>query len=79
MFKIELGKEVKAIVTGFTGIVMSRSECLYGCNRYHIQPKVGTDGKIIDGYWFDEDDIEVVGDGVKKTIRNTGGMISRTH
>jgi len=52
MFKIELGKEVKAKVTGLVGITTSRSECLYGCNRYYIQPKVGEDKKVPDGWWF---------------------------
>ena len=77
MFKVELGKEVKAKVTGLVGVVTSRSECLYGCNRYFIQPKVGEDKKVPDGWWVDEDDVEVIGQGVAKVAKHTGGPMSK--
>lgn len=64
MFKHELGKKAKDIVTGFEGIITSRSEFLTGCNRYGITPKIGTDGKPIDAQWFDENQIELTGKGV---------------
>ena len=77
MFKHGLGKEVEAKVTKLRGIVTSRSECLYGCNRYFIQPPVGTDGKVPEGWWVDEDDVVVTGDGVTAAPKNTGGPMSR--
>lgn len=78
MFKHELGKEAKAKVTRLTGILTARSENLYGCNRYFIQPPVGADQKVADGWWVDEDDVEVVGDGVSTPQKDTGGPMSRT-
>lgn len=63
-FKHELGLEAKSKVTGFEGIIIARSECLYGCNRYLIQPKVTTEGKSPDAFYHDEEKIEIVGDGV---------------
>lgn len=77
MFKHALGIKVKAKTTGLTGIITNRSECLYGCNRYCIQPKVGKDDKVPDSWWVDEDDIVVVGDGVKAVPKKTGGPMSR--
>ena len=77
MFKHELGKEVESKVTRLVGVVTARSENLYGCDRYYIQPPIGSDKKVPDGWWFDEDDIVVVGDGVKAYPESTGGPISR--
>ncbi len=78
MFKHELGKEVEAKVTKLRGVLTSRSENLYGCNRYFIQPPVGSDSKVPEGWWVDEDDIEVIGDRVTAAPKNTGGPMSRT-
>lgn len=78
MFKHDLGKEVETKVTKLRGIITSRSECLYGCNRYYIQPPAGTDSKVPDGWWVDEDDVSVVGDGVTAAPKNTGGPMSRS-
>lgn len=63
-FKHQLGKQAKTRVSGLSGVITLRAECLYGCNRYFIQPKVGDDGKVPDGWWVDEDDVEIVGPGV---------------
>lgn len=79
MFKHELGKEVETKVTGLKGIITSRSECLYGCNRYYIEPKVDKDMKKPDGWWVDEDDITVKGLGVTAKKKDTGGPMDRTH
>lgn len=77
MFKHQLGKQVEAKVTKLRGVLTSRSENLYGCNRYFIQPAVGTEGKVPDGWWVDEDDIEIVGDGVTAKPKSTGGPMSK--
>lgn len=77
-FKHELGSKVRSIVTGIEGTLTSRSENMYGCNRYFIQPRVGADGKLPDGWWVDEADVEVV--EAPKTARvekNVGGPMSR--
>jgi hypothetical protein len=64
MFLHDLGKIGKDKITGFTGVLTSRCEFLTGCNRYCIQPRELKDGKPIDGIYFDESQIEVVGDGL---------------
>ena len=69
MFKHELGKKAKDVVTGFKGIIISRSQYLTGCNRYGLQPKVNKEGKLSECLWFDENQIELIGKGV--TINQT--------
>jgi hypothetical protein len=54
MFIFELGAKVKSGITGFEGIVTSRSENIYACNRYWVQPSVDKQGKKQDGMWLDE-------------------------
>ena len=63
-FKHELGKKGKDKITGFSGVMTARVEYLTGCNRYHIQPTELKDGIPIDGIYFDEAQIEVIGDGI---------------
>lgn len=77
-FKHQLGKEAKSRTTGLLGLLTARSENLYMCNRYYIQPKVGADSKVPDGWWVDEDDVEVVGDGLTAAPKTTGGPMSRS-
>lgn len=59
-FRFNLGDKVKDHITGLAGIVVSRSESLYGCNRYWLQPQEVKDGKPVDGCWLDEDSLELV-------------------
>ena len=54
-----LGKKGKDSITGFTGIIMARCVYMTGCNRLLLVPRVGKDGKILDGEWFDEERINV--------------------
>ena len=77
MFAVDMGKKVKDKVTGLTGIITARSENLYGCNRYLIQPPAGKDSKVPDAWWVDEDQMTVVGDGVTVKRKDTGGPMSR--
>ena len=79
MFKHVLGVEVQAKVSGLKGIIVSRSENLYGCNRYYIQPKVSKDMKVPDGWWVDEDEVVYKGHGVTAKPKDTGGPISRIY
>lgn len=59
-FSIDLGARVKDKVSGFTGIVTSRYDCLTGCNRYAVQGQCGADGKMPEAIWFDEHILEVL-------------------
>lgn len=57
--KIEIGVEFDTLmrdkITGFEGIVTGIAAYHNGCNKVHLEPvKLGTDGKIIDGVWLDE-------------------------
>ena len=60
MFTIALGSEVKSNISGFKGLVTSRSEHLNGCNRYWVTPPIDKNGKLPDGYWFDEGELIVI-------------------
>lgn len=56
--KIELGREVKCIVTGYKGIATARIEYLNGCFKVHVQPPVKKDGTHPDGLYIDEPQLE---------------------
>jgi len=76
-FKHELGSQAKSITRGFKGNIGSRSECLYGCNRYLIEPIAKKDGTLSESYWFDEDDVLVTKPPAKKRVKkDTGGPAS---
>ena len=59
MFKHPLGHMATDKITGFTGVITSRVEFLTGCNRYHVQPREIRDAKVVEGMYFDEDQIRV--------------------
>ncbi len=60
MTEINLGDEVKDIITGLKGIVIGKTKWMYGCNRVIIQPPMDKDGKVPDGYSVDEPQVEVI-------------------
>jgi len=64
-FLHKLGVKAKDKITGFEGVITTRCEFLTGCNRYCLQPTELRDGKPIDSLYFDEAQIEVIGEGVK--------------
>lgn len=70
MDTIELGDTVKDITTGFKGVVMARSQWLYGCDRLTIQAKVTSDGRIPDMQSFDIGALVLV-KKAKKTPKST--------
>lgn len=72
---IKVGEMAKDSITGFTGIVVARTEWLNGCARITLQPKGLKDGKPVLMETFDEMQIEVVkGKGWKEPrVTNTGG------
>lgn len=84
MDTIELGDMVQDKISGFKGIANSLAKCLTGCDRVEVVPnKLNKEGKLADGYWFDEYQLKVVKRGVirpatvqepkKKTNRKVGG------
>lgn len=64
VFRFNLGDVLKDRLTGLTGVAVNRSEHLFGCARYWLQPREIKDGKTVDGQWFDEDSLELVEAGV---------------
>jgi len=58
MFKFKQGEHVRDLVTGFSGVIVSRTDYISGCNRYYVQPQVGEDNKMIDGVFLDEPALE---------------------
>lgn len=74
---IELGQKIRCKVTGFEGIAISRVEYLNGCIQYCIKPKVGKDGKILDGIYIDEEQLEVIGKGlsISEKEKKPGGTM----
>jgi hypothetical protein len=64
-----LGSEAISLITGLTGIIVSRSQNLHGCNRYYLQPKAQKDGKVPDGWWIDEKDVKIIGPGLSAPDR----------
>lgn len=60
-----MGKEVKDIVTGFSGVITGKSTWLFGCNQYCVSPKISEDGGIKAGEWFDEGRIQIIGEGIR--------------
>jgi hypothetical protein len=74
-FKFNNGEEVKDLISGFKGIIIGRCDYLTGCRQYLLKPKKldKATGKPIDGYWFDEDRLNLVSKGVSIKEQNKGG------
>lgn len=71
---VALGREVRDLVTGFSGIVTCESRWLNGCVRYGVQPtKLDKDGKAREAAYFDIEQLETIGEGVAIPMRETGG------
>ena len=57
---IKLGDKVKCKITGFTGIVVAKTEFLNGCIQYNVAPKVTKDNKYPEDINIDENSLEVI-------------------
>jgi len=80
MEQITLGCLAKDTISGFEGIVISKTEWLNGCVRIQIQPRTLHDGKPIDAQVFDQQQVERLGNGILEAsaepvapIRKVGG------
>lgn len=73
-FKFALGQEVKDRITGFSGVVVGRTEYITGCNRYSIQSrKLSKEGKPSDWVSFDEDQLIDLKKNINHKVKNDGG------
>ncbi len=72
---INLGDKVRDRVTGFTGIVTSRTVFLNGCVQYGIKSDKLVNGKPVDAEWVDEAQIQMIKKGavLAEMERSTGG------
>ena len=75
---VVLGNKVKDIITGFEGIATSKVEFLNGCIQYCVKPIIGTDGKMPEGEYIDQQQLVVIGQGVAIESKGTGGIMSDT-
>lgn len=65
-FKFNLGQRAKDVVTGFSGVIMSRIQYMTGCNQYGICPtKLDKEGKTIEWNYYDENRIVLAGKALK--------------
>ncbi len=77
-FKFELGQKVHSKINGFTGIVVGRTEWLYGCVGYTVAPDaLDKDGNPRDSKTFDEDTLELVETIHNDTKIDTGGPVAK--
>lgn len=58
--RIKMGQKVTEKISGFTGIVIAKTEWVYGCVRFGVQAEGLTDGKPIEAQWFDEGELTSV-------------------
>jgi hypothetical protein len=71
---MKLGDVVRDRISGFTGVVTSRTEYLNGCVRWAVSPQQLHEGKPIEAQYFDEEQIEAVdAPAVIPMRRATGG------
>ncbi len=67
MFKFECGARVKDIISGFTGIIVARTEWFNGCRRYTVeQDQLKKDGGVHEGQAFDEQQLVARGKPIKR-------------
>lgn len=65
---VACGDKVRDPITGFEGIVVSRTEYLFGCVRVAVQGEDDRDGKMTDPRWYDEPQLDVVKPGVYRPV-----------
>lgn len=76
--EVSLGDRVRDRVTGLTGIAMSKTRYLFGCDRVAVQPTELKDGRPVDAFHVDEPQLEVVKRGavaadLRPSLEKTGG------
>lgn len=67
--KFELGNRIKDLVSGVEGITTGRIEYLNGCVQYNIIPAVDKDGKAVESYYHDQNQLVLIGEGITKQIK----------
>lgn len=57
---IHLGDRARDLITDYEGVVTGECRYLTGCEQVLLSPKVGDDGKLRGGEWFDADRCVVI-------------------
>jgi hypothetical protein len=80
-WKFEQGDRVEDRVSGLVGIITSRTEHLNGCRQYGINPGVDKDGKMVEGWSIDGEQLVLVDMGLNEkdpiVKKETGGAPTR--
>lgn len=72
-FKFNLGDEVVDEITGFTGIVICRTQWLNSCNVYGVKSRKLKEGAVTATEHFDQPQLSTVKEKVIEPSRSTGG------
>jgi len=71
---IQLGDVAEDMITGFRGVVTSRTEWLNGCWRLGLQPqKLTKDGGLQEAQVFDSEQLKLITAKKHKAKKETGG------
>jgi len=68
-----LGKKVRDVVSGFTGVAVASHNYLMGCTRITVQPVVDKDGKLPETQTFDKPQLEIIEEVAKVGNTTIGG------
>lgn len=68
--KILPGMLVKDSITGYTGVVICRSEWLYGCVRLSVASVKLIDDKVVKNEVFDEPQLHIINASTEWTLAN---------
>ena len=66
--KFKLGNKIKDLVSGVEGITTGRIEYLNGCVQYNITPPADKDGKQAESFYYDQNQLVIVDDGISTKI-----------
>lgn len=58
----QLGCIGEDTITGFIGVITGRTEWLFGCTRFCLEPQELREGIPIEAQWFDEQRVEIISD-----------------
>lgn len=73
LFKYGLGSTARDKITGYEGLIIARTEWLYGCHRYILQAqKLDDKGNPIAPHHVDQDAIELI-TAADIPVKSTGG------
>lgn len=73
-FNINLGDRVVDNLTGFTGLVVARTEYLTGCSQILVLPNIDKNSEYPNGVWIDVERLDIVDKCVVKIVFSPSGM-----